>query len=100
MFINGAVKPVHNTKCNESMCRVYNTGCSFHDLYLNPSNEKTCIYHRIVKEALATEHSSIHCRGNCATFSASYIFKKDGKYYLRYISKSRDKVIEVEARAH
>ena len=96
MLIKNTVKPVKHIKANDHACWMYNNRGSFWDLYKNPSEKKKEIYERICEESKKYEHSSIHCAGNCYTFSAYYVYKENDRYYLKCITPGNVKNIEVE----
>lgn len=95
MRIKNTIKPVKVTKTNECLCLNFNKAKFFWDLYENPSEKKKEIYAHICVEASQHDHSSIHCVGNCQVFSACYVYKEKGKYYLRYIAPGKVSIIEV-----
>ena len=96
MLIKNTIKPVKSNKVNEHFCWMYNNKGSFWDIYKNPSAQKQNIYARICNEARCYDHSSIHCAGNCFTFSVYYVYKEHDKYYLKCITPGKVKNIEVE----
>ena len=96
MLIKNTIRPVKHTKANEHACWMYNNRKSFWDLYESPGPKKKEIYEHICEESKKYEHSSIHCAGGIQYFSAYYVYKEDGKYYLKCVTPGKVRNIEVE----
>lgn len=96
MLIKNTIKPVEHTKANEHACWMYNNRGSFWDLYKNPSERKKEAYEHICAEARYYDHSSIHCSGSAQRFYVYYVYKENGKYYLKCITPDSRRTIEVE----
>jgi hypothetical protein len=96
LLIKNTIRPVKHTKANEHACWMYNNRGSFWDLYKNPSAKKKKIYECICAEAARYNYSSLHCAGGPFTFSVYYVYKENGKYYLKCVTPGKVKNIEVE----
>lgn len=87
--------PIKQTKHNIQVCNMYDYARDFYEVYKKPSDIKVRIYNEIREECSELNGFGLRCNGNCFTFTAYFLFRKDGKLFIRRISKYSQEDVEI-----